>query len=272
VIPGGMRSEAFLIPNNGFSSRQRLEDPQSYTGLMSGTDWKATLLSAATIEYKPGENAIDKDDSKDLWDAIVMANNSLGSKPIIVRQNGLFHYWKEKPLVGLWFYFDGTLYKYISGIPVKGEGGGYATMSSGYRAFMSVGASRSAIVAPPELPNQELDKKIFADQMVYQGRQSALFCLKAPCIFNLDDDPSELNPRPENYSTLQQFAVDLVNQLGAHYIRAQDSGQCDKGWYPLPHLDLTDLASVKYYQTCGMEAPWLSEPGESQKMGCLALF
>jgi hypothetical protein len=144
-------------------------------------------------------------------------------------------------------------------------------MSQDYLDWIRTGVSRFVIETPPELPVSERDPSLYQNSEVITGRDPRFMCMPNACIFNLDADPSELNPTPTNYAELVKIGWGLAQSLSEGYIPPLDSGMCEPGWYSLPTLDVTDPLAAKAAKDCGMLVPWLPVPGKP-KMGCQTLF
>jgi hypothetical protein len=69
---GGIRVQTFVLPLGWFSHPK----PSSYPGIVSATDWKATVIGAAGLstKYVPHSQA-EKEDSVNLWDSITAVSS-----------------------------------------------------------------------------------------------------------------------------------------------------------------------------------------------------
>jgi hypothetical protein len=112
---GGIRTHAFVLPLGSFMQ----SNPSTYSGIVSITDWKATLIAAAGVSsrYVPS-SAAEAKDSMNLWDAIT------GVSTDTERTTAMIHVWKENQQYVLLFRKESVLYKMVAGIATKAEGGG----------------------------------------------------------------------------------------------------------------------------------------------------
>jgi hypothetical protein len=150
---------------------------------------------------------------------------------------------------------------------------GYDTLRNiDYVSFILNGESRSVLDQPPELPKSEINNDALNNKTIQYAQDTALLCYPKPCLFNLDEDPSETNPFPDNYDEMLAFAQDILKNITPDYVGIHDAGLCQPGWDPLKTRDLTDFRALNVGRQCGMTVPWVRGINGMKMKKCQALF
>jgi arylsulfatase A-like enzyme len=271
---GAIRTPGFVFSANPQIISPDLQNTE-YNGLISASDWRATILRLARLPLM-----VDGDrggeDSLDQWDAITSAQTS-------PRSSVVFQYWDEAQRYGaLTQMNDGSMWKVIKGWPAIGLGVGAMVRPASQRTFVGGGARgrstdllcafqgpvtgqspRDQLVGPPELPRSQLTPGLVS-------LAGEMDCSPA-CLFKIDSDPSEQvdwYPRMSQAQPAQDAWNALTALLAAAAPRAvstTQSGVCDNGFMPKSVTVVTDGLAMTTAKKCGAYVPWLAAPGQAKR-------
>lgn len=244
---GGIRNVGLVHAPGRIASNTKL-----YHGLVSLTDWKATLLDAAGVASR------DSDDSLSRWASLVAANASDSSPP---RTELALQVWLEEDRFVILFRYEGEWWKVIQGYPWSGTG-------SGEVGKPDPGHSQSYLLQPPELPRSELE----AGGGVDSGADK--LCRHTVCLFNLDRDPGERRNlgRIEAAAGAKLEAMRLIGKYRQQGRLIAHSHVCHSAqWFPLRTEDTTDQHAMRMAQKCGGYTAWV-EPNNSIRADCLRYY
>ncbi|KAH9261898.1 hypothetical protein BASA81_000554 [Batrachochytrium salamandrivorans] len=249
---GGIRNVGLMHAPGRISTNNNL-----YQGLMSLTDWKATLLDAAGVDVDGG----DKDDSVSRWASLT---NKIDPSP--PRTELALQVWQEEDRFVILFQHNNEWWKVIQGYPWSGTG-------SGDVGKPNLEHSQSYLLQPPELPNSELDAA-----EVDSGVDK--LCRNTLCLFNLDRDPGErknygrvmtsANNQEAGQAKLE--AIRLINKYRQQGRQIANSHVCHSPqWFPSRTTDTTDQNAMKMAQKCGGYTAWV-EHNNSIRTDCFRYY
>lgn len=217
----------------------------SFKGLISGVDWRRTLLKASGVAWGKGLD----DDGIDYWSPL----SGLGVPSYEQRTDLPLQVWKEQSRHVHLFYIPNDiggleLYKLIVGNPFSGWGAGnVGTQIAQY--------SHGEIDQPLELPSSEVKHTLDS------GFNAAYLCAGS-CLYNLDRDPQELNELSKGEPANLRIALQLVEKYKDEYVKVSDSGLCANKFYATDRMDTTDRQSIHQANSCGAWVPWLDANGK----------
>jgi len=246
---GGIRTVGFVYSPNQLLVPQAVQGTQ-YGGLVTMTDWRATILGLAQLP-----NLVDGDeggmDSIDQWDSL------MGNAPP-ARQSYVFQYWDQAGRYGaIWHDLDGNnhMYKLMIGWQGVGEGVGAMGPTQGL-------SPRDYLVAPPEL-----DRSLLIPGLVSNGLGRD--CTPG-CMFDITADPYESNdlysqsastPQLSKAFAALQAAIATAGQTALSTIA---SGICAAGYAPESVDTPNDGNAMATAQYCGAYVPWMAAPGQTK--------
>jgi len=239
---GGIRVKSFIhSPSSEIIPISRRG--KTWSGLTSLTDWFQTVVTAA--ELPEMEANLVPPDSISFWNEIISDSES-------PRASLNLQVWKEgsfERFVGIKT-SGGKLFKYIKGYPGFKPG----NPQLGYQVPYDKWDPMDGIWIPPELRSENPNPPAYPKYV----------CEYSACLFNLDDDPTELNNLVQNGNkTDQQLAEEIGSNLlilaETEMVTLPESGLCGAGFVTQPNRRFTDPAAYDRAKYCGYFLPWLDQ-------------